>query len=233
MISVYIKIIIFVLSNKLFGKMDEFDEKYAIMILVKSLSFKILGEVEMLKYTNIDKNNNLVYDEPEKRFPKQELLKEFEKFINVSGFSVKEWKNSDHVPYELIVNKDGINYRLIIFLKNITGAGWADKPNIKRVQVTNVRVVDIDNYINTTDTEALIILGYYNFDNNPIMVAWNAYRYVSHNKNRSCYIDIESLLEGYNNGYITKTCSDQRVWVFRPSYFETFLKNYIEKNKVD
>lgn len=187
----------------------------------------------MIKYINIDTNNNLVYDKSEKIFKKNQLIKKFEEFIEVSGFKVIRWVNKIHSPYELIITKDNKEYRIVVFLKNITGAGWADKPNMKRVQVTNIRVVDIDNYINTTDKEALVILGYYNFDDNPIMVAWNAYRYVSHNKNRSCYIDIESLLEGYNNGYITKTCSDQRVWVFKSNYFETFLKNYIEKNKVD
>ena len=186
----------------------------------------------MINYINIDRNNNLVYDQPEKKLSKNGLFEEFEKFVAVNGFTVKEWKNKKSVPYELIVGKEGINYRLIVFLKNITGAGWVDKPHIKRVQVTNVRTVDNEKYISTTDTEALIILGYYNFDDNPIMVAWNAYRYVNHNKNRSCYIDIESLHEGYMNGYTTRMCSDQRVWVFKPSYFETFLKNYIEKNKV-
>lgn len=187
----------------------------------------------MLTYTNVDKDNRLVYGKEEKRYTKSELLKSFEDFIKESGFKIIEWRNDKHVPYEIIISKDNKNYRLVLFLKNITGAGWETKPNIKRVQVTNIRVVDIDKYINTTDSEALVILGYYNFDDNPIMVAWNAYKYVYHGTNRSCYVDIESLLEGYKNGYISKNYADQRIWVFKANYFEVFLKNYIEKNKVE
>ena len=186
----------------------------------------------MINYTNIDKDYNLVYNKSEKIFKKPELFAKFEEFISQSGFEVKEWKNKNRVPYELIISKDNVDYRLVVFLKNITGAGWAEKPNIKRVQVSNIRVVDIEKYIDTTATETLIILGYYNFDDNPIMVAWNAYRYVSHGTQRSCYVDIGNLLDGYRNGYCTTNYAEQRIWIFKPTYFEVFLKNYIEKNKV-
>ena len=187
----------------------------------------------MVQYINIDKANNLVYDKPEKVYEKGELLQKFEEFVSVNGFVIKERVNTKRVPYEFVLEKNNKRYRIVTYLKNITGAGWADKPHIRRVQVTNIRKDNIDNYIDTTDTEVLVILGYYNFDNNPIMVAWNAYRYISHNTNRSCYVEVKDLQDGYKKGFEQTTCSDQKIWVFRPEYFETFLDNYIDNNRAE
>lgn len=51
-----------------------------------------------------------------------------------------------------------------MYCKNITGFGWSNKPNIRRVQVSNVINDDIDKYSRCL---FLVIFGYYNFDNNP------------------------------------------------------------------
>ena len=120
----------------------------------------------------------------------------------------------------------------IMFYKNITGAGWIDKPNIKRVQVTNVRKGDISKYISTSNNETLIILGYYNYDDNPIMVAWNAYHYVYHDTTRSCYVDVNTLIDGYKKGYLNTVYAKQNIWVFTSENFERFLQEYINLNKV-
>ena len=119
----------------------------------------------MLTYVNIDKNNGLVYDAPEKVYEKKELLEKFEEFIKQEGFSIT-WESSKRAPYVATIKKDGKEYTLVMYLKNITGAGWADKPHMKRVQVSNVRKDDMDKYIDTTNNQTILILGYYNFDEN-------------------------------------------------------------------
>ena len=132
------------------------------------------------------------------------------------------------------INRDyeGKEYTLVMYLKNITGAGWADKPHMKRVQVSNVRKDDMDKYIDTTNNQTILILGYYNFDDNPVIVAWNAYRYVYHNTVRSCYVSVDNLMDAYKSGMAVTECSNQEIWVFKPNHFEEFLKNYIEQNKI-
>ena len=159
------------------------------------------------------------------------MLAKFEDFLKEGSFNVVSWNWVKNVPYDVTVTNGKENYRLVVYLKNISGAGWKEKPHIKRVQVTNVRNDDMDKYIDTTSSETLLILGYYNFDENPIMVAWNAYQYVQHNTNRSCYVNLEHLQEGYKNGMYITTCAEQKIWVFKPESFQNFLKDYIKANK--
>ena len=120
-----------------------------------------------------------------------------------------------------------------MYLKNVTGAGWADKPNYRRVQVTNVRIEDPERYIDPTDQDVFMVLGYYDFDNNPIMVAWDAYKYVMHNTNRSCYVTTNNLQAGYSKGIEITNCSEQKIWIFKADYFKIFLDNYMKELKVD
>lgn len=158
-----------------------------------------------MDYLNIRKDNSTVIS-PDKVYKKSELLKMFEEFIENSDFTLLKWIKNSCAPYEcILVDKKGLNYDLIIYLKNITGAGWSQKINRKRAQVSNVKVVSPDDYVPTSDNKSLLILGYYNFDNNPIMVAWDAYRYIKHNTMRSTYISVDNLLRGYQNGYLVTT----------------------------
>lgn len=186
-----------------------------------------------MEYDNLNKKNEIVHNTNDKKYEKRELFDLFSSFISVNGYKLIGDIDGKTSPYVLNISNDINNYKLIIYYKNITGAGWNDKPHIKRVQVTNVRNDDINKYISTSSNETFLILGYYNYDDNPIMVAWNAYNYVYHNTTRSCYIDIESLKEGYEKGFISKYYSNQKVWIFTADYFEKFLQEYINSNKVN
>ena len=184
-----------------------------------------------MKYININRNLTTVLSE-DKTLSKKELISCFERFINESGYKVEKWINKKRAPYELlIVNAEEKMIHLIVYLKNITGGGWESKPEIKRVQVSNVRIDSPDNYVSTTQYQSMMILGYYCYDNNPIMVAWDAYRYIKHKTMRSCYVNISTLIRGYQNGYLITTNSSQKVWVFDSFHFEKFMNDYINYNK--
>lgn len=182
-----------------------------------------------MKYNNLLSDNTVVYQE-DKIFSKKELIKEFELFINGGGYKINKWISTERAPYHCIIEKGNNKYELIFFLKNISGAGWINKPNVKRVQVTNVRNGNSENYIITSKHKTLLVLGYYNFDNRPIMACWDAYRYVEHRTNRSAYISIDNLIEGYNNGFICTVCSSQKLWVFTKENFDKFLNDYFTYN---
>lgn len=186
-----------------------------------------------MKYQNISKNNEIREQSEDKKYSKKDLFEKFKEFISKCGYSITDNNDFKRTPYVVNIKKEDNEYKLIMFYKNITGAGWSDKPNVKRVQVTNVRKGDISKYVSTSSNETFMILGYYNFDDNPIMVAWNAYHYVYHDTTRSCYVDIDTLLDGYKKGYIETIYAKQNIWVFTPDYFDKFLHEYIESNKVD
>lgn len=183
-----------------------------------------------MEYININHDLCLVQSK-DKVFSKNELFSNFEKFINDSGYKIEKWINRKKAPYELfIVDSNNVMIYLILYLKNVTGAGWIDKPNIKRVQVSNIKIVSPNNYIGTTQYQTIAILGYYNFDNNPIMIAWDAYEYVNHKTMRSCYITTDSLKRGYENEYLVCNDASQKVWIFNSNYFDEFIKDYIKYN---
>ena len=184
-----------------------------------------------MEYLNIRKDLSTILSE-DKVFKKKELLEKFKEFIESSGFKLKNWIKNSCAPYEcLVLDQNNNVYDLIIYLKNITGAGWKDKTNRKRAQVSNIKVVSPDDYVPTSNNRTLLILGYYNFDDNPIMVAWDAYRYIKHNTMRSTYINVDNLVRGYENGYIVTTDASQKVWIFDSNHFEKFLIDYIAYNR--
>lgn len=184
--------------------------------------------------SNINKDLEIVESTRDIVYCKKDLLNKFESFINCSGFRIDKWIKKDNVPYEvLLTNNKGDIFRIVVYLKNISSAGWNEKPYMKRVQVNNVRIVSPDSFIYTEQAQTFMILGYYDFDNNPIMVGWNAYKYVMHKTLRSCYVGIENLLEGYKNGYHKCIISKQMVWIFTSSNFELFLEDYIKTNKIE
>ena len=184
-----------------------------------------------MKYINIYKNNEKTLSD-DKLFSKKELLNKFEEFINNEEYKIEKIINYKSAPYELLIsNPESELFYLVIYLKNITGAGWKNKPSIRRVQVNNILNKRPDSYIDTTKNKTFIILGYYNFDDNPIMVAWDAYRYIDPKTNRSAYIQIDTLLRGYKAGYLETVNANQKIWVFTNPFFDKFLQDYIGYNE--
>lgn len=179
-----------------------------------------------MNYLNI--RRDLSYEmSNDMKFCKKELinkvLKEFEKGkMNILCF--KELESSQ---IQITIKIDGIEYQFITLLKNITGAGWKEKPKIKRVQVSNIKKSLL---INCNQNAFNLIMGYYNFDDNPIIVCWDAYRYLNHNTIRSCYVSLDSLKVGYMRGFYEGVDSSQKLWVFKGEHFYEFFRSYIDYN---
>ena len=69
---------------------------------------------------NINRLFEIEEETEDKTYVKSELLKKFEEFINVSGFTITKWIKSDAVPYEiLLMDNEGRTYRIVLYLKNI------------------------------------------------------------------------------------------------------------------
>lgn len=179
-----------------------------------------------MNYQNIDTNGNVVIA-PDKKYSKSELFENFIEFITYSNFSIVKIFNGIQLPYHVIIKNENKEWILYFFLKNITGAGWADKPNIKRVQIKNTSEFNQE-LIPTNDKQLLTLFGYYNFDNNPIMVAWDAYRYDHHRTLRSCYVSVNLLQLGYQKGFCCSVDAGNRLWLFDRYHFKEFLIDYIK-----
>ena len=186
-----------------------------------------------ITYTNINKDLSLAFNSAYQSFSRNELTRAFEQACVLSGWVNIEWVGKKNNPYVCRIEKEGSAMNLIMYLKNITGAGWESKPWIKRVQVPNIRMEHPDYYVNTTNNCTVLILGYYNHDNNPIFVGWDAYDYVVHSTQRSCYVEIDDLREGYKLGYYKGKRASQRIWVFKPEKLNVFLNDYVATNLME
>ncbi len=177
-----------------------------------------------MDYLNINKEMSYVKGE-DRKYKRQELIDYFIKEIKKSEILIKDFKKiADH--YCLYVDIDNKNIIVELFIKNITGAGWENKPNIKRCQVKNFSKED--NNFSEVENHYYLIIGYYNYDGNPILVAWDAYRYLSHNTQRSCYVTVETLKIGYEKNIYEGVVMSQKCWAFIGSFFKEFIKKYIE-----
>lgn len=186
-----------------------------------------------MKYFNIDRKLNEVPSDYQK-FSSQSLLYFFDKTLLDSGFDIIKINNKNPNPYVISIRdmRTLKEYDLVVIIKNITGSGWRDKPRIKRIQVGNT-----NDYIETIKSQfdfenpIFLLIGYYNHDQNPIYVSWDYYRYDDHETLRSCYINNDTLIRGYNLNYFETVNANQKVWVFEGEVFEKFFKSYLKYQK--
>lgn len=175
-------------------------------------------------YMNVKKNNEYVLSEDVK-FNRDELISRVLKEIAKSCFENVDLRYNNK-QFWLSFDYNSNNFLFEMFLKNITGAGWKEKPDIKRCQVSNAKNEDINIEI-INNKKYNLILGYYCFDDNPILVAWDPYRYLNHNTIRSCYVTVDTLKRGYEKGFYEGVVSSQKLWVFTGENFEKFVNRYI------
>ncbi len=184
----------------------------------------------IIKYFNLTKDNEIILSE-DKIINSKICFDFLVDTINKSSFKlVKLIKTKNSFNELLLEDKIGGILKISFILRSISGAGWKDKPHIKRVQVPNVS----NNLVETNNIELkshFIIFGFYNFDNNPIFSAWDGKRYLFHKTIRSCYLNIETLQRGYDQKYIETINSSQKIWVFLPDKFDRFIESFISYDK--
>lgn len=178
-----------------------------------------------MKYLNVKKDNTYILSE-DKKYSRKELINLVTTEIKKSNVKFNKLEfNKDQFVLKFSLNGRELTFDM--FLKNITGAGWEDKPYIKRCQVSNLKNVDPEKTKLIPNVHYNLILGYYNFDNNPILVAWDPYRYFNHKTLRSCYVTVDALKRGYEKDYFDCVVSSQKCWVFIGEKFDTFVEEYI------
>lgn len=177
-------------------------------------------------WENILEDNSVTISE-EKMLSKSKLLTTFEKGINNGDWSFIEWTYTKTAPYQCIISNGSKNIDVLLYLKNISNAGWDYKPHIKRVQVSNPKEINLE-FNRYDDLEKIsLIIGYYNYSK-PIFASWDAFEFRRHRTNRSCYVEVDDLIEGYNNGFVKLITSGQNVTLFTPDNFGLFLDDFID-----
>lgn len=177
-------------------------------------------------WMNIGVDNSIEVSE-EKFISKSLLLNMFETLFLNSQWSFVKWNDTKSAPFQCIISNDSKYVKVLVYLKQISNAGWEEKPHIKRVQVSNPKKLNLDFFRYDDVDKISLILGYYNYTK-PLLVSWDPNEYRRHNTNRSCYVEIDALLDGYNLDYCKKVSMGQSITLFKPEKFGMFLDNHFE-----
>lgn len=178
----------------------------------------------MMPVININRNLEIV-NEPDKRHNPNFIFMEFLDMVSKSGFKIIEAKNKGMIKH-IIASKGDKGYDFFFVIRNVSHAGWSEKPHIKRIQVQNLSIEKPELFKPKNNKTYFFFVGYYNFDNNPLFVFWDPGRYTSHKTNRSCYVFLNTLEMAYRSGYIDTVNSNRKVWAITQKNFIKFLNNY-------
>lgn len=173
---------------------------------------------------NLDNNNNIVVGEDIK-YGFKDLRLVFEKLLTNNNFTIKNSDFSKSIK-NVVATKNGIEFTFHFVLRNIVGAGWTTKPNIKRIQVQNFKDVNPMLFEKTTKNHYFFYVGYYNYDNNPLFIFWDPGRYDSHKTNRSCYVLLNSMQRAHNHKFLETVNVGRKVWIIKEERFNEFLNKY-------
>lgn len=176
---------------------------------------------------NLLKDNTEVMSEWGK-LSKTKLLDAFIEEIKKSGiYDIKIDTKSSSLFNFLTFKRDGETFEIALILKNVSSAGWAEKPRMKRVQVSNIAKIQNDELYLKLKKKVILLVGYYNYDDNPILVSWNIDQYKNHNTIRSCYVTVDSMKIAYSNNYYDGINANQKVWIYKGELFFKFLNEYV------
>lgn len=117
--------------------------------------------------------------------------------------------------------------KIYCITKNIVNSGWADKPLIKRIQLSKF---DSSLLPISTFKETAIIIGYIHILDKDMFIFWSFYRNISHNTNRSCYVTVKSLFKGYLDGFYRPFESGQNVWITDSLNIKKALYDYMKRH---
>ncbi|MDD4157040.1 MAG: hypothetical protein PHY08_10755 [Candidatus Cloacimonetes bacterium] len=162
----------------------------------------------------------------EKLINKKAILSKFENAIELGGWKFIEWTQKKSSPYQCVVDDGKKNIDILVYLKPISNAGWEDKPECKRVQVGNRENIDVSMLRNESEYKINLIVGVYDYER-CLFAAWNSDEYTNHKTNRSCYINVEDIIMGYENGYYKIKRRKQDLYVFSPKNLVKYIKEYI------
>ena len=156
-----------------------------------------------------------------------DILKNF--FVS-SNLEIFEINNFSDEFLTFVTTLEGKKVSLNFLLKNVVNSGWANKPEIKRIQVKAISQENIP--INTSNSCSLFA-GIAFVNNEAVLAVWNPFMYVFHKTNRSCYVRVESLAIASRDGFLKTEDCKQEVLICDSKHFDSLLNVYLERNSIE
>lgn len=162
------------------------------------------------------------------KLSKKQLIEIFETFLLNSNFAIEE-ANYSSDPLNVKLNDGARKIDLYFVLKNISGGGWKDLNEIKRIQIGSIK----DKLVTTNKKRTHMLCGITSYKDKYILVVWNSYIYTNHITNRSCYVHAETIEKCYKNGYVFSHEFDQEIWLCDNTKFGLLVRDYISFNYME
>ena len=132
--------------------------------------------------------------------------------------------NHDRVAFEI----DGEEREIDLFyiLRSLGNGGWSDKPWIFRIQVSKID----PNWLPITSKSSIsVLLGVAFLHEEPFIIGWNPFNYISHATNRSCYAEKSDILKLLDNPVVkVKSGNNITCILARATHFKKFVCLYQE-----
>lgn len=122
------------------------------------------------------------------------------------------------------VNVGSITFGLYLYLNNVRSSSRG-RAKEQRIQLNSNISSRGFNFVNSKMNKC-VILGIYRGENEDIFCAWDAEKKNNHGKQKSCYIDIESIALAMRNGfYCKRDNAGDVVCAFKPDFIHYYLMN--------
>lgn len=164
-------------------------------------------------------------------YSKEELLNKFQCFITSAGYVVEKCEVNSKLNafYDIHLSKGKEKLIIHSSIKKISSAYFPNNDSVYRIQTGPI---DMELLPETTINEISILVGYYEIENTEILALWNAFYFVGHKKNRSCYLTIENMHETIKNGDLVTSYSSTPVYITTKERTAIILDKFIEDNEI-
>ena len=174
---------------------------------------------------------NLTKEVSNIKYDKAIIFTTFEEiFFKESNIELKKFSyNVDTSWRQYDGSFDDKQYSVYLKFKNVTSGGWADKPQIRRIQIARKHLEGI---VETKENELSMLVGFLTFKNSPIFCFWNPKRYITHKTVCSCYVNVSSINKAFTDGYYFGHDSGKEVYICNSLNLQRVIKEYINNNYV-
>ena len=154
-----------------------------------------------------------------RKLGKRQLVEIFEKIDAEAGYRIASVSEKESFFKQFVLsNPEGKNTQLNVFFRNVSTAGWADKPEIKRIQIPK-----LPNVARHTKDNISLLCGIGFWDEEPYLVTWDPLNYLTHNTVCSCYVFFSSIEKAQIRGFYNGINEGKEVMVCRYDSFDNLL----------
>ena len=154
-----------------------------------------------------------------KNLKNKEILRSFIE----NSFTIDNHTVSDLKCEKYVIRRNGEQFTLTVFIRNITSAYLSYDPSVERIIIPVIPEIS-----KTTKNSAFLLAGYKKINDKNIIVFWNPMRYTHHKTNRSVFVYPRNIDRIYENGFFSCTDHNNMIYGCDENNFYKVLEAYVE-----